>query len=143
MTERRLKRLTLQDRLSGWVEKTRQHASELEPGPARDALLKKPSRRKPQHDMRYGRGRRDRSCLRMRGLLATPTERHNDGSHECHQATSRTHLEEALVDIQTLARFASKSGDTAVMERDLEMILTIGEMVLPLKSGQRHRSDLC
>ena len=41
MTERRLKRLTLQDRLSGWVEKTRQHASELEPGPARDALLKK------------------------------------------------------------------------------------------------------
>jgi hypothetical protein len=35
------KRITLQDRLSRWAEKTRQQASELEPGPARDALLKK------------------------------------------------------------------------------------------------------
>jgi hypothetical protein len=36
-----------------------------------------------------------------------------------------------LADIQTLARFALQSGDTAVMQRDLEMILTIVEMVLP------------
>jgi hypothetical protein len=32
---------TLQERLSAWAEKTRQQADELEPGPARDALLKK------------------------------------------------------------------------------------------------------
>lgn len=35
------KRLTLQDRLSAWAEKTREQANALEPGPARDALLKK------------------------------------------------------------------------------------------------------
>ncbi len=40
-------------------------------------------------------------------------------------------LEEALVDIRTLARVALQSGDVAVMKRDLEMILTITEMVLP------------
>lgn len=49
--------------------------------------------------------------------------------------------EEALADIRTLARFALQSGEVARFERDLEMILTITEMVLPLKSGQRHRSD--
>jgi Asp-tRNA(Asn)/Glu-tRNA(Gln) amidotransferase C subunit len=38
-----------------------------------------------------------------------------------------------LVDIQTLARVALQSGDKAVMTRDLEMIITIVEMVLPLK----------
>lgn len=42
-------------------------------------------------------------------------------------------LEGALVDIRTLARVALESGDTAVMKRDLEMILTIAEMVLPKK----------
>lgn len=41
--------------------------------------------------------------------------------------------EEALVDIRTLARIALQSGDMAVMQRDLEMILTIAEMVLPRK----------
>lgn len=42
MTERnRSKQLTLQDRLSDWAEKTREQADKLEPGPARDALLKK------------------------------------------------------------------------------------------------------
>lgn len=35
------KQLTLQDRLSAWAEKTREQADKLEPGPARDALLKK------------------------------------------------------------------------------------------------------
>jgi hypothetical protein len=40
-------------------------------------------------------------------------------------------LEDALVDIRTLARVALQSGDVAVMQRDLEMILTIAEMVLP------------
>ena len=35
------KRFTLQDRLSDWTEKTREQADKLEPGPARDALLKK------------------------------------------------------------------------------------------------------
>jgi hypothetical protein len=35
------KQLTLQDRLSIWAEKTREQASEMEPGSARDALLKK------------------------------------------------------------------------------------------------------
>lgn len=37
---------------------------------------------------------------------------------------------EALADIRTLARFALESGNTAVMARDLEMILTIVELVL-------------
>jgi hypothetical protein len=32
-------------------------------------------------------------------------------------------LEDALVDIRTLARVAQQSGDEAVMQRDLEMIL--------------------
>ena len=42
MAERRSsKQLTLQDRLSAWAEKTREQADKLEPGPARDALLKK------------------------------------------------------------------------------------------------------
>jgi Asp-tRNA(Asn)/Glu-tRNA(Gln) amidotransferase C subunit len=41
--------------------------------------------------------------------------------------------EEALADIRTLARLALQSGDKAVMTRDLEMILTIVEMVLPFK----------
>jgi hypothetical protein len=40
-------------------------------------------------------------------------------------------LEEALVDIRTLARVALESGDPTGMRRDLEMILTIAEMVLP------------
>jgi hypothetical protein len=41
MAERRSsKQLTLQDRLSAWAEKTREQADKLEPGPARDALLK-------------------------------------------------------------------------------------------------------
>ena len=35
------KQITLQDRLSAWAEKTREQAEKLEPGPARDALLKK------------------------------------------------------------------------------------------------------
>jgi hypothetical protein len=35
------KQITLQDRLSAWAEKTREQADKLEPGPARDALLKK------------------------------------------------------------------------------------------------------
>ena len=52
-------------------------------------------------------------------------------------------LEEALVDIRTLARFALDSADPVVMRRDLEMILTIAEMVLPPKSGQRHQSNSC
>jgi hypothetical protein len=38
--------------------------------------------------------------------------------------------EEALADIRTLARFALQSG--ARMKRDLEMILTIVELALPL-----------
>jgi hypothetical protein len=33
--------LTLQDRLSAWVKQVRQQASNLPPGPERDALLKK------------------------------------------------------------------------------------------------------
>jgi hypothetical protein len=42
MTERRsTKQLSLQDRLSAWAEKTREQADKLEPGPARDTLLKK------------------------------------------------------------------------------------------------------
>jgi hypothetical protein len=45
--------------------------------------------------------------------------------------TAEPTLEEALVDIRTLASFALQSGDRAVMKRDLEMILTIVEMVLP------------
>lgn len=52
-------------------------------------------------------------------------------------------LEEALVDIRTLARIALESGDPRAMRRDLEMILTIAEMVLPPKSGQRHQSSSC
>ena len=43
---------------------------------------------------------------------------------------------EALADIQTLARFALQSGDMAIMTRDLEMILTIAEMVLPPQRQQ-------
>jgi hypothetical protein len=35
------KQLTLQDRLKAWAEKTREQADKLEPGSARDALLKK------------------------------------------------------------------------------------------------------
>ncbi|HEU4805412.1 MAG TPA: hypothetical protein VFS91_06340 [Nitrobacter sp.] len=35
------KQLTLQDRLSDWAAKTREQADKLEPGPARDVLLKK------------------------------------------------------------------------------------------------------
>lgn len=41
--------------------------------------------------------------------------------------------EEALADIRTLARFALQSGEVARMKRDLEMILTIVEMVRPLR----------
>lgn len=33
--------LTLQDRLSAWVEQVQEQASRLPPGPERDALLKK------------------------------------------------------------------------------------------------------
>jgi hypothetical protein len=40
-------------------------------------------------------------------------------------------LEEALVDVRTLARVALESSNMAVMRRDLELILTIAEMVLP------------
>ena len=39
-------------------------------------------------------------------------------------------LEEAWVDIRTLARVALESAGPVVMQRDLEMILTIAEMVL-------------
>ena len=46
-------------------------------------------------------------------------------------------LEEALVDIRTLARVALQSGDVAVMKRDLEMILTIVET--PLRHDARNR----
>jgi hypothetical protein len=35
--------LTLQDRLVAWAEKVRKQANELQPGPERDALLKKAS----------------------------------------------------------------------------------------------------
>jgi hypothetical protein len=42
-------------------------------------------------------------------------------------------LKEALVDIRTLAIFALQSSDQIRMKRDLEMILTIAEMVLPSK----------
>ena len=42
-------------------------------------------------------------------------------------------FEEALVDIERLARVALQSRDKAVMARDLEMILTIAEMMLPKK----------
>jgi hypothetical protein len=45
--------------------------------------------------------------------------------------TAEPTLEEALIDIRTLARVALQSGDQARMKRDLEMILTIAEMVLP------------
>ena len=38
---------------------------------------------------------------------------------------------EALLDIQTLARVALQSSNFTVMQRDLEIILTIAEMVLP------------
>ncbi|MDR6306589.1 hypothetical protein GGQ85_004322 [Nitrobacter vulgaris] len=38
-----------------------------------------------------------------------------------------TPVEGALVDIQTLVRFALHSGDQARVKRDLEMILTITE----------------
>ena len=38
---------------------------------------------------------------------------------------------EALADIRTLARVALESEDTAVMKRDLEMILTIVDKALP------------
>ena len=52
-------------------------------------------------------------------------------------------LEEALVDIRTLARVALQSGDVAVMKRDLEMILTITEMVLPRdRKSKLRRSGL-
>jgi hypothetical protein len=37
---------------------------------------------------------------------------------------------EALNDIRTLARFALQSDNKDVMQRDLEMILTIAEMAL-------------
>jgi hypothetical protein len=47
------------------------------------------------------------------------------------EPTAELTLEEAMADIQTLARFALQSGDLAVMRRDLEMILAITEMVLP------------
>jgi hypothetical protein len=45
--------------------------------------------------------------------------------------TAELTLEEALADIRTLARFAIQGGDPTRMKRDLEMILTITEMVLP------------
>ena len=41
---------------------------------------------------------------------------------------------EALVDIRTLARVALESEDTAVVKRDLEMILTIVDKALPRES---------
>ena len=45
---------------------------------------------------------------------------------------------EALADIRTLARVALESEDTAVMKRDLEMILTIVDKALPrMRKGIR------
>ena len=44
--------------------------------------------------------------------------------------TGEPPLEEALVDIRTLARVALESNDPVVMRRDLEMILTITEEAL-------------
>jgi hypothetical protein len=49
---------------------------------------------------------------------------------------------EALVDIRTLARVAIESEDTAVMKRDLEMILTIVGKALPSGARKPLRSDL-
>jgi hypothetical protein len=40
-------------------------------------------------------------------------------------------LEEAMVDVRTLARVALESDDIAVIKRDLEMILMMAEMALP------------
>jgi hypothetical protein len=45
----------------------------------------------------------------------------------------------ALVDIRTLARVALESEDAAVMKRDLELILTIVDKVLP--SGAENPSE--
>jgi hypothetical protein len=55
-------------------------------------------------------------------------------------APSEPSLEEALVDIRTLARVTLESGDPVVMRRDLEMILTIAEMVLP-RNQKPHGAD--
>jgi hypothetical protein len=44
---------------------------------------------------------------------------------------------EALADIQTLARVALCSDDLIAVQRDLEMILTIVEMVPPPKGRSR------
>ncbi len=46
---------------------------------------------------------------------------------------------EALADIRTLARVALESEDTAVMTRDLEMILTIVDKAL--RSGPENPSE--
>jgi len=43
---------------------------------------------------------------------------------------------EALVDIRTLVRVALQSDDMIAVQQDLEMILTIVEMVLPPKRQQ-------
>lgn len=45
--------------------------------------------------------------------------------------TGKPSLEEALVDIRTLAHVALESADPVVMRHDLEMILNIVEMALP------------
>ncbi|MDR6303996.1 hypothetical protein GGQ85_001695 [Nitrobacter vulgaris] len=46
---------------------------------------------------------------------------------------------DAMADIRTLARVALESEDTAVMKRDLEMILLIVEKALP--SGPENPSE--
>jgi hypothetical protein len=52
-------------------------------------------------------------------------------SNERCKATCGAYVRGSL-DVRTLARVAAlQSGDMAVMQRDLEMILTIVEMVLP------------
>lgn len=62
------KQLTLQDRLKAWADKTREQADKLKPGPARDALLRKSSRRKKRPSMMHGPGRLDCSRRRWRRL---------------------------------------------------------------------------
>lgn len=54
---RRFKQLTtLEDRLLAWAKKTREHANELEPGPYRDALLKKADQAESTARLKHDRG---------------------------------------------------------------------------------------
>lgn len=50
---------------------------------------------------------------------------------------------EALADIQTLVSVALRSDNMTAVQRDLEMILTIVEMVLPPKKRFQSRDDSC